>query len=108
MGSIPYSSLGRPATALSATFGMTVSRNFHMSEPSGLCTRRGASSRYFFDRWFLNMFGGSTQWSSTLIRIMSSLFMGCSLPIRVRSNARPTLVLKTNTGEPHMRQLSIW
>jgi hypothetical protein len=23
----------------------------------------------------LNMFGGSTQWSSTLIRIMSSLFM---------------------------------
>ena len=29
---------------------------------------------YFLDRWFLNMSGGSTMWSSTLIKIMSSLF----------------------------------
>ena len=33
-GSRPYSSFGRPATALSATLGMTVSRNFHTSAPS--------------------------------------------------------------------------
>ena len=59
-GSRPYSSLGLPATAFSATLGMTTSRNCQVSDPSGLCTNRGASSRYFFDRWFLNMSGGST------------------------------------------------
>ncbi|CNH00299.1 Uncharacterised protein [Mycobacterium tuberculosis] len=90
---MPYSSFGRPATAFSATLGITVSRNFHMSEPSALCTSRGASSMYFFDRWFLNMSGGSTVWSSTLISIMSSLFMTVSsqesAPETVGSRRRP-------------------
>ena len=32
-------------------------------------------SLYFAGRWFSNRSGGSTTWSSTLTRIMSSLFM---------------------------------
>ena len=52
-GSSPYSSLGRPATALSATLGITTSRNCQESLPSGLCTNRGASWAYFLGKWFL-------------------------------------------------------
>ena len=80
---------------------MTVSRNFHMSDPSGLCTRCGASSAYFFGRWFLNMSGGSTMWSSTLIRIMSSWRIAvplvAALPMKTsfsfRENQHPVILL---------------
>jgi hypothetical protein len=50
---------------------------------------------YFLARWFLNMSGGSTVWSSTLISIMSSLFMAVSLSIESIGRAAPN-----SLGEP--------
>ncbi len=49
--------INRPATAFNAIFGILMSRKRHMSDPSGLCTSRGASSMYFLDKWFLNISG---------------------------------------------------
>src|SRR5690242_4987066 len=54
---------------------MTASRHFDTSLPCSRWTSWGASSWYFFGRWFTNMSGGSRMWSSTLMRIMSSRFM---------------------------------
>ena len=42
VGSMPYSSLGRPATALSPTLGISAPLNIHTSEPSSLRTTFGA------------------------------------------------------------------
>ena len=72
VGSMPYSSLGRPATALSPTLGISAPLNIHTSEPSSLRTTFGAWSRYFAGMWPSNIVGGSTRWSSTLTMIMSS------------------------------------
>ena len=48
---MPYSSLGRPATALSPTLGISAPLNTHTSEPSSLRTTFGAWSRYFAGMW---------------------------------------------------------
>src|SRR5437660_925013 len=87
---MPYSSGGRPVTALSPTFGMSKSRNTHRSVPSGMCSIRGAMSLYFAGTWFSKRSGGSTTWSSTLTRIMSSMRMARSLrPCPARAHPAP-------------------
>src|SRR4029453_6834526 len=45
------------------------------SLPSGLWTSRGARAFHFASTWRSHMSGGSQTWSSTLTRIMSSIFM---------------------------------
>ena len=79
VGSIPYSSGGRPATALSPMLGICWPSKTHTSVPSALCTRRGARSFQRAGRRPSHMSGGSTTWSSTLTRIRSSIFTGSSL-----------------------------
>src|SRR5580704_10509151 len=56
-------------------FGISLPSNIQTSWPSGFLTLFGAWSRHFSGTWLSNMFGGSTTWSSTLTRIMSSTFM---------------------------------
>src|SRR5215207_5258227 len=73
-----YSSGGRPATALSPMFGITLSSYTHTSTPSRW-TFFGANSIHFSGRWPSKRSGGSTTWSSTLTRIRSSAFMGTPL-----------------------------
>src|SRR6476660_155857 len=69
-----YSSGGRPATALSPMFGITFPSNSQTSIPSRW-TLFGAASFHLSGRWSSNRVGGSTTWSSTLTRIMSSVRM---------------------------------
>src|SRR5918997_143819 len=69
---MPYSSLGRPATALSAAVSMTTVPNVQTSLPSSLRRSLGARSRYVAGRWLTNRSGGSIRWSSTLTRMRSS------------------------------------
>src|SRR4051794_33724867 len=57
-------------------FGISLPSNTQTSLPSGLRMFFGALSRHFAGTWLSNMFGGSTTWSSTLTRIMSSTRMG--------------------------------
>src|SRR2546423_14372187 len=95
VGSIPYSSGGRPATALSPMFGTSNSRNCHTSVPSSLWMTLGARSRYLAGRWRSNRSGGSTTWSSTLTMIMSSVFMRFSVP-----SGREGVASATMTGVP--------
>ena len=45
VGSMPYSSLGRPATALSPMLGILAPSNIHTSEPSRVVVILGARSR---------------------------------------------------------------
>ncbi len=45
VGSIPYSSRGRPATALSPMLGMVAPLKVHTSSPLGVRTTFGARSR---------------------------------------------------------------
>src|SRR5262245_47552113 len=78
VGSTPYSSGGRPATALSPTLVASWPSNTQASVPSSLVTTRGARSRQRAARWPANMSGGSTTWSSTETRMRSSVSMGCS------------------------------
>src|SRR5262249_10475281 len=73
-----YSSGGRPATALSPMFGITLSSYIHTSMPSR-CTFLGANSIHFSGRCPSKRSGGSTTWSSTLTRIRSSARMGSPL-----------------------------
>src|SRR5215472_12172187 len=75
VGSIPYSSGRRPATAFSPTFGICCPSNTQTSLPSCLWTSRGARSFHFASRWRSHMSGGSQTWSSTLTRIMSFICM---------------------------------
>ena len=54
----------------------------------GACSTRGAMSLYFAGRWCSNTSGGSTTWSSTLTRIMSSRRMTpCTTAFSPRSTA---------------------
>ena len=69
---MPYSSGGRPATAFSPMLGISRPSYAQTSLPSSFLTTRGATSTYFAGRRPSNMCGGSTAWSSTLTRIMSS------------------------------------
>src|SRR3954464_5870112 len=57
-------------------FGISLPSNTHTSLPSGLRMFFGALSRHFAGTWLSNMSGGSTTWSSTLTRIMSSTRIG--------------------------------
>ena len=75
VGSMPYSSGGRPATAFKPTLGIWLPSNSQTSLPSVLRSRRGALSFHFSGRWLSNMSGGSQTWSSTLTRIISSIFL---------------------------------
>ncbi len=56
---MPYSSAGRPATALSPTFGICWFSKNHASVPSFLVSSRGAWSFHFAGTWRSNMSGGS-------------------------------------------------
>src|SRR5262249_18228354 len=73
-----YSSGGRPATAFSPMLGITLSSYTQTSMPSR-CTFFGANSIHLSGRWPSKRSGGSTTWSSTLTRIMSSALMGTPL-----------------------------
>ena len=78
---MPYSSGGRPATALSATFEISWPSYTHAFVPSARVMNFGARSTYFAGRRPSNRCGGSTAWSSTLTRTMSSIFIAdSSLP----------------------------
>ena len=76
VGSMPYSSRGRPATALSPMLGITAPLNTQTSAPSSVWTTLGAWSAYLAGTRPSNSVGGSTRWSSTLTRIMSLAFIG--------------------------------
>src|SRR5256714_7890691 len=102
VGSIPYSSGGRPATALSPMFGTSNSRNCHTSVPSSLWMTLGATSRYLAGRWRSNRSGGSTTWSSTPTMIMSSVFMRFSVP-----SGREGVASATMTGVPQTVVLDV-
>ena len=71
---MPYSSLGRPATALSPMLGIIGA----VEHPDVGAVRRVRTTlrrlvaRSCAGMWPSNMSGGSTRWSSTLTRIMSS------------------------------------
>jgi hypothetical protein len=78
---MPYSSLGRPATALSPMLGMIEPLNVQTSLPSSVRTTLGAWSACLAGRRSWKTSGGSTRWSSTLTRIMSAAFIGAP-PLR--------------------------
>ena len=59
VGSMPYSSGGRPATAFSPTFGTCWFSKNQASVPSFFVSRRGARSFHFAGTWRSNMSGGS-------------------------------------------------
>src|SRR5437870_3706389 len=67
-----YSSGDRPATAFSPMLGTSLPSYTHTSVPSGFLTLLGARSFHLAGTWWSHMSGGSTTWSSTLTRIMSS------------------------------------
>src|SRR6476661_5629018 len=81
---MPYSSLGRPATALSPTFGITEPLKVQTSSPFSVWTTFGAWSLYLSGMCPSNRVGGSTRWSSTLTRMRSSAFT-VRPPVPVRS-----------------------
>ena len=58
---MPYSSLGRPATALSPMLGMVAPLKTHTSSPSGVRTTFGARSRYAAGMWPSNRSRGFDQ-----------------------------------------------
>jgi hypothetical protein len=70
-GSNPHSSLGRPATAFSPILGIWSPAYSQKHTPSLPCTIFGASSANRDGTRPLNMSGGSTVWSSTLISTRS-------------------------------------
>ena len=76
---MPYSSFGRPATALSPTLGMIAPLNVQTSLPLSVWRSLGASSCHRSARCSSNMCGGSQRWSSTLTRIMSFISMASLL-----------------------------
>ncbi len=86
VGSMPYSSLGRPATALRPMLGIFEPSNSQTSEPSGWRSTRGARSFHLAGMCPSNSPGGSTRWSSTLTMIMSSACTGVPLRTVVRSS----------------------
>ena len=73
---MPYSSRGLPATALSPMLGIVAPSNTHTSSPVGVRTTLGARSAYSAGIRPSNRCGGSTTWSSTLIRIIWSSSIG--------------------------------
>jgi hypothetical protein len=75
VGSIPYSSLGRPATAFRATLPTVSPLYCQTLVPSGFVMNFGANSTYFAGRRPSKTFGGSTTWSSTLTRTKSLIFI---------------------------------
>ena len=89
---MPYSSGGRPATALSATLAISWSSYTHALVPSSRVTNCGARSTYLAGSRPSNTFGGSTTWSSTLTSTMSSISMTAP------PCDEPTTGLKTNNG----------
>ena len=95
VGSMPYSSLGRPATALSPTFGICWFSKNQASEPSFLVRSRGALSFHFAGTWRSNMSGGSHTWSSTETRIMSFICMEASR----RSAPQPEYLTDRQVGQ---------
>src|SRR5665213_3392778 len=72
---MPYSSRGRPATALSATLGRTWPSYSHELVPSPLVMNCGARSAYLAGSRSSNSPGGSTTWSSTLTSTISLISM---------------------------------
>src|SRR5436190_9080126 len=83
VGSMPYSAGGRPPTAFDPMVGSSLPRNDHTSVPSAFVTSLGTSSAYFAGRRSSHMPGGSTTWSSTETRIMSSICIACPLVLQV-------------------------
>ena len=83
---MPYSSTGRPATALSPMLVASLPSKRHISVPSSRTSTRGAWSAKRAGSRPSNMSGGSTTWSSTLTSTRSS---SCMAPPAVRRAARP-------------------
>ncbi len=75
VGSIPYSSLGRPATAFNPMLGIRTPLKTHTSLPLANRSTRGASAWMEAGSRPSKRSGGSTRWSSTLIITMSSARM---------------------------------
>src|SRR6516164_3701693 len=71
VGSMPYSSGGRPATAFRATFEIDAPSYSQALVPSSRVTNFGARSAYFDGNRPSNICGGSTTWSSTLTKTRS-------------------------------------
>ena len=92
VGSTPYSSLGRPATAFNPMFGMWAPLNNHTSLPSARRSTRGANSWSDAGSRPVNKSGGSTRWSSTLTMVMSST---CTSPL-------PPSARKSCGAGPHL------
>ena len=78
VGSIPYSSTGRPATALSPMLVASLPSKRQISVPSSRRSTTGTWSAKRAGMRSANMSGGSTTWSSTLTRIRSSSSIGSS------------------------------
>ena len=72
VGSMPYSSWGRPETAFRPKFGNSTPSNSHISRPVAVSTMRGARSANRSGRRPSNIVDGSTRWSSTLMSTRSS------------------------------------
>ena len=94
VGSTPYSSGGRPATAFRPTLVASWPSNTHASVPSGLVITFGAWSLYLSGMCPANMSGGSTTWSSTDTRIRSSIFMVYSLRALGPDELAPVLFMR--------------
>ena len=77
---MPYSSGGRPATEFSAMFPSSAPSYNQALVPSARVTNCGAKSTYLAGSRPSNTLGGSTTWSSTLTRIMSSASITHPLP----------------------------
>jgi hypothetical protein len=97
VGSMPYSSLGRPATALRPMLGMVAPSNTQTSSPASLRSTRGKRSFHLAGVWSANMSGGSTRWSSTLIRIRSS---ACMVGAPYRLESKCTVARTRSWNEP--------
>src|SRR5262245_42337376 len=88
-------------------FGMTSPLNVQTSLPSSVCTTRGAAPAYLADNRLSNMSGGSTTWSSTLMKIMSSTRMSRAYdPGRVRRSGATAPASLTPVATPAVDQLA--
>src|SRR5207237_1102147 len=92
VGSMPYSSGGRPATALSATLVASWPSKTHAFVPSTRVMNCGARPAYFAGRRPSNKCGGSTTWSSTLTSTMSSMFIAAPCPESELTSVSPMTV----------------
>src|SRR5205085_8834549 len=105
---MPYSSGGRPATALSATFEISWPSYAHAFVPSARVMNFGARSAYFSGRRPSKRCGGSTTWSSTLTKTMSSMFMAPPLELTIVSPATVAPPGAWHSSRWQSRAMTLW